>query len=272
MPIMTFSSQGPRATSRCRSLLSLRSTLIFWNTLAALCVTLFVAGCNKARPEGEFADEIPTTRTANMKAVFILVRDYPKHYEYCGAGFFISGDGYFLTAAHIFEKDPKAPYFAILDPEKPDELCPIEIVMQSPQQDCVLGRIKRATGEFLELAGDLPAPGSAIIAVGYGGRNGNALRIGNVSGRYLGDILELNIPTKSPFSAKSFPAIVTAPSLPEGYSGGPILNEVLKVVGLHSNNNEDEKLLRAIKSSKPVAVSVSLDLLIDAKSVTAQRR
>lgn len=269
---MTSSSRAPRAISRHRSLLSLHRTLTLLGKLAALCVTLFVAGYNKARPEDEKADELLTIRKTAMKAVFILVRDYPEHYEYCGTGFFISGDGYFLTAAHIIEKDPSVPYFAILDAERPDELCPIEIVMQFPQQDCVLARVKRAAGEFLELADDLPAPNSAIIVVGYSGRIGNTLRIGSMSGRYVGDILEFNIPAKPPYSAKSFPAIVTAPSLSEGFSGGPILNEKLKVIGLHSNNNEDENLLRVLRSHKPVAVSVSLDLLIKAKALAAQRK
>ena len=76
-----------------------------------------------------------------MSSTFILVQDYPTHYDYCGSAFFISEEGLFLTASHIFEKDNDGQYLAALNPENLDELTPFTVLQMFNELDIALCKI-----------------------------------------------------------------------------------------------------------------------------------
>lgn len=227
---------------------------------AAICIPfLTIAGMK---------DDKQKRSELSAKAVFILVKDYPDHYDYCGTAFFISKDGYFLTAAHIFEKDPTAKFFAILDPLRPRELTPFEVIKNAKLQDLLVGRILRTTEEFLELAGDLPMRGSSVLAIGYGGQEKPFLKISSAEGKFHGLIDPYQIPANPPFSAREYPALATAPAFPLGFSGGPLLDEDFKVIGVVSATDSDPQVLSLVGENKPVAISVSWNLLHHAYQIT----
>lgn len=201
-----------------------------------------------------------------MSATFVLVKDYPDHYDYCGSGFFVSRNGHFLTAAHIFEKEPRCPYFAAPNQANLDLMVPVQLIAMSLCEDVALCKVDWQPDEYYALASDLPTAGSMAYAVGYGGRERSAARIYRIDCEYLGDVRRHEIPANPPFSAKVFPSVLTFPALPPGFSGGPILNFDGNVIGLHSNTDYDENVLRAVGKKDPVAVSVCLDVLRGAYS------
>ena len=207
-----------------------------------------------------------------MSATFVLVKDYPNHYDYCGSCFFVSCDGHFFTAAHTFEKDADRPHLAAPNPANLDMLVPIKVIAISPSEDVALCKIDRQTDEYYALARDLPKAGSKAYAVGYAGRTGSAARIDKLECEYLGDVRRHEIPAQPPFSAKAFPSIITFPELPPGFSGGPMLDTDGNVIGLHSNTDGDASLLHAVAKQAPIAVSVSLDVLRGAYSRVIAKR
>ncbi len=204
--------------------------------------------------------------TGRMNTTFVLVKDYPNHYDYCGTGFFVSCDGHFFIAAHIFEKDADRPHLAVTTPANLVMLVPIKVIAMWASEDVALCKIDRQTGDFYPLARDLPKAGSKAYAVGYAGRTGAAARIDKLECEYLGDVRRHEIPAQPPYSAKAFSSIITFPELPPGFSGGPILDADENVIGMHSNTDGDANLLRAVAKQAPVAVSVSLDVLRSAYS------
>lgn len=201
-----------------------------------------------------------------MSAAFVLVKVYPDRYDYCGSGFYVSHDGHFLTAAHIFEKDPHCSHFAAPNPSNLGLLAPVQIIAMSPSQDVALCKADWNPADYLSLAADLPKPGSKVYALGYAGREGSVAQIHKIECEYLGDSTRHEIPANPPFSAKLFPSILTFPELPPGFSGGPIVDHDGNVIGLHSNTDYDENVLRAVGKKDPVAVSVCLDVLRGALS------
>ncbi len=203
-----------------------------------------------------------------MSATFVLVKDYPDHYDYCGSAFFVSTDGHFFTAAHIFEKEPRCNYFAAPNPANLDLIVSVKVIAMSYSEDVALCKVDSRPDNYYVLASDLPRQGSKAYAFGYAkaARVGVTGRVDKIECEYLGDVRPFEIAAQPPFSAKVFPAVVTFPVLPEGFSGGPILDYAGHVIGLHSNNCHDADFLGAVGKEEPVAVSVGLDILRGAYS------
>src|SRR5688572_4024132 len=99
--------------------------------------------------------------------LFVLVRDEPTLYDYCGTGFFISGLGHFLTAAHIVEKRENSIYLAATRPEDRSWLVSISLSAISLGQDLAGGRVDLLPEKHLVLADRLPNPGDTVYAYGY---------------------------------------------------------------------------------------------------------
>lgn len=202
-------------------------------------------------------------REVEFRAVFTLVKDYPDRYDYCGTAFFVSADGYFLTAAHIFEYEPTAHYFAILDPRRPQILTPFQLIWVSNKQDLVVGKIDVAVDYHLKLAESIPADDSEVSVIGYlrGSHKEGRLRLGRTFGKFLAYTDSYSIAAKPQLSEKDYPAIVSYPACAPGYSGGPLLDHDGNVVGLHSASDSDAAVLKILKKDTAVAISVHLKVL-----------
>lgn len=199
-----------------------------------------------------------------MSPAFVIVKDFPDKYDYCGTGFFISGDGLFFTAAHIFEKDPDCQkYWIAPNASDLDALVPFTIVCCEKSKDIALCRADYRPQEWLSLTPILPKRGDKVFSLGYSGRENNIGKIEVREGKFIAHSEELTIPEIPPYSPKIFPAIFFEGAIKEGFSGGPTLNEKGEIIGLHSLINSDENILSILNVTEAVSVSVRSDALIE---------
>ena len=106
-----------------------------------------------------------------------------------------------------------------------------------------------------QLAAKLPEIGARLYAVGWdSSHRGPDLRLKVVECEYIADY-DLGEMAQERASAKRFRAVITHPSLPPGFSGGPILDSDESVIALHNGTNP--KLTKAGRAGA-LAVNVSL--------------
>jgi serine protease Do len=162
-----------------------------------------------------------------------------------GSGFFISSDGYAITANHVIERGTS------IEIETDDgKNYPAKLVGSDPQSDIALLKVDGASGasgfRFVDIADEPPRIGEWVIAVGNPFGLGGTVTAGIVSARAR-DI--------SPGSYSDFIQI-DAP-VNQGNSGGPTFDVTGKVIGVNS----------AIVS--PTGGSVGIGFAIPAETVKA---
>ncbi|GGJ27679.1 S1C family serine protease [Deinococcus roseus] len=135
-----------------------------------------------------------------------------------GSGFFLTSDGYVLTAAHVALGDTNEP-LSVTTSDGKDH--PATLVGYDEIRDLAILKVKGSNFTPLKLASSAPKVGDGVVAIGNsrgafeGGRAGKVTRLG------------------ASLSA-SFPSSMVASSMPlaPGDSGGPVLNNQGEVVGV----------------------------------------
>ncbi len=162
-----------------------------------------------------------------------------------GTGFFISADGYALSAYHVVEGAK-----TLTGTTPNNKTFALEVVGFDAAHDLAL--LKYNTKEkvaFLPLSSGIPPIGESVLAIGNSGeqflqpRAGKLLSLDAVAGRadFPPDTLEMSAPLDS------------------GDSGGPILNSSGEVIGVVSYIRQDAKGLRSFA----VPVRQELPILAD---------
>jgi Trypsin-like peptidase domain len=191
--------------------------------------------------------------------------------EICGTGFLISSSGYFLTCAHLVEIYPSAIYSAALNPLNLEVLTPINFLSGSIRNDVIIGQLKNPADAPVLLASECCSDKNAPIhSIGYvggtfrepnGELNFRAREADKVCGTFIGYSESYTIAAGARFSEKNFPAVLSQPALPSGFSGAPVFDRSNRVIALHSNTNSDAQLTARFNNAKPFAASVSAEVL-----------
>jgi len=200
--------------------------------------------------------------------------------EICGTGTYVARPHMFITCAHLSEEYPGASYRAALDPENLVNQTAIEWLCMAPEVDLAVGITSDGPLGNVEI-GSTPMLGERVSGKGFQGGTFRepdgeytfvSRSMGSVAGNVTMHIPRLNVQAQGPFRAKSFPALVTDMVLPNGFSGGPILNEGHELVGVHSNMNTDRQLTGV---GQAVSVSVTIarvqEILASAVALYDQR-
>jgi hypothetical protein len=115
------------------------------------------------------------------------------HYIFYGNGFFINGQGYLLTAAHVLSQlTDSTPYIVLRTAMAPPRLLKLTLVAMDREHDVALLRATpnpfkgRYQVRFLPLAVQRPAPGRAVLAA--------ALRPSRLKDPYTFDVLNEDRP------------------------------------------------------------------------------
>ncbi|GEM44494.1 S1C family serine protease [Deinococcus cellulosilyticus] len=135
-----------------------------------------------------------------------------------GTGFFITSDGYIMTAAHVALGDTSEPLSVLTSQGKE---YPATLVGYDELKDLAIIKVKGNNFPTLQFSSSTPKVGDGVVAIGNsrgsfdGGRAGKVTRLG------------------ASLSA-SFPSNMVASSMPlaPGDSGGPVLNDRGEVVGV----------------------------------------
>lgn len=139
-----------------------------------------------------------------------------------GTGFFINKEGYVLTCAHVISNSVK---LWVSIPSNGMDKYDAEIISFYPEIDIAIIKVLNYNKkiEYLELDNsDKISPGEDVIAVGYPlGQDKLKVTKGIISGREMG-------------------LIQTDTPLNPGNSGGPLLNNSKKVVGINSSAYSSE--------------------------------
>lgn len=131
-----------------------------------------------------------------------------------GTGFFISGDGLLLTAAHVVDGTEEVEVKT-----REGLVVAVKVVRFDPSGDVALLKFPGKTENCLDIADDVPDTGSELFAIGYP----------------LSDDLSTSVSkgvTSGIREKDGLSYIQTDASLNPGNSGGPLLNESGEVVGI----------------------------------------
>jgi hypothetical protein len=190
-----------------------------------------------------------------LRAIFPIIKSYKDNaysplYSFIGTGFFISGNGEFLTAKHVFESNPlsEGQHYKIINISGGIKPFPVSEITLSEKYDIAIGKLKDMPESIcpLEISNENQPMNLDILTVEFSAtrskkmENGQialelrpSFRKGNVISYYQSDFPEA-LQTWS--LELSFPAL-------KGASGAPVVIERNGlVVGMIVQNIEKELL------------------------------
>jgi hypothetical protein len=185
-----------------------------------------------------------------MSAIFPIIRSSRINQieEICGTGFLISSKGHFFTCSHVIGPGTRVTYSAGIDPSNLRIRASIELTYRSSKKDIFFGKLSSYRGTPLSLVARAPKLGSLLRVDGYAGaliRSLNGVSIINsvqgpneIEATCIEIVHKCKIPQETydntTFPSRKFSALISSGSVPDGYSGGPVLDATGKVVALHS--------------------------------------
>ena len=180
-------------------------------------------------PAAQTAPAVQSVQTAALtraeaRALFVKTRPATFKLEIPGAGygtgFFISADGYALTAYHVVENTTKLDALTTKN-----ETLPLEVIGFDAAQDIALVKATSKTPlPFVKVALESPIAGQNVLAIGNSG--------GDFLQSRVGKLLKLDVTAdRADFPSGTFE--MSAPLAP-GDSGGPIFNVAGEVIGVTS--------------------------------------
>lgn len=210
-----------------------------------------------------------------MATIFPLIRLRRTSRSTAGTAFLIAGDGTFATAAHIQECAEDCEIRAAPDPDHLERAVPIRWLFRDNTSDLAVGKIEGDfTGSCLRFAAADPPSGTAVTALGFPHEEPCYFRNGKFNRRsaplerakceviaFVQDFVTAmpTGPNGVPISPKRFPALLTAPTISIGHSGGPIVDLAGAVLGIHSMLNDDKSSSAKMNGGQPFSISVSYD-------------
>ena len=142
-----------------------------------------------------------------------------------GSGIILSEDGYAVTNYHVVEGSTTVQ----VEVADTGDTYTAQVLGHNAEVDVALLKLEDAKGlEPAEIDTDLPDKGTAVHALGNGGGQGYISRVD-------GEVTRTNtrIVAQSETTAKELTGLIeTDADIVQGYSGGPLLNEKGKVVGM----------------------------------------
>lgn len=159
------------------------------------------------------------TQYARAGSTLLYVRAYYQSggLKATGSGFLVSGDGLALTAAHVVDKAARV---TVIGADGEELEC--AVVRSDPASDVAALRLPKGKYEFLTLAGEAPAGGAVLRAMGYPIKDTFIITEG------------LCASPGGTVSGKE--RMLVTCDIVNGMSGGPVLNVYGEVVGLCSGS------------------------------------
>lgn len=175
-------------------------------------------------------------------------------------GFFIQDTGIFMSCAHVFEKpDVPNPRYFFLPKERCSlsDVIEIEEIDQYPQYDLAIGRVPDWKSKPIPISNCEPKSGDKVVLHGY-------------PGRFLTKPREIAKPLITEMSVihgdfdytidahgREFRAIIASKTAPTGVSGGPLVDEQNKAIGVYSHWTPNH---RTVQANGGDAVSIHVKL------------
>ncbi|MCB2051599.1 MAG: trypsin-like peptidase domain-containing protein [Novosphingobium sp.] len=152
-----------------------------------------------------------------------------------GTGFVVDGDK-IVTNAHVVADQVLVPGLSIgIVPPQGGEVVPGRVIAVSPGNDLALIEATRPMNlPALAIAGGPPSDGAIVSAVGY------PMNVDRAQGLSIGDVLRPQPPVKSrgfisgERPSREFDSILHTAPIARGNSGGPLLDNCGRVLGVNS--------------------------------------
>lgn len=210
-------------------------------------------------------------------SIFPIFNTSAKNTGVLGTGFFIDGEGHFLTAAHVINALPKGSTLGYLGniPHSKfigKKFIPIEILAKDNDKDLAYGKIKEDTLPPLSLSESNPSIGESISLCGYPlpmiikSKNPETSSVLDVTAvrQYWQPTIMMDSVRKDFLYKKKFQSFLTQHAALPGMSGGPIFNLQSQVIGVISAN-----WTRRIPRPNGVNLNVENGIGIDLSEVNA---
>lgn len=158
-----------------------------------------------------------------------------------GTGFVVNGDT-IVTNAHVVADQVLVPGLSIgIVPPQGGEVVPGRVIAVSPKNDLALVQATRPLRlPALAIAGGPPADGAMVSAVGY------PMNVDRAQGLSIGDVLRPQPPVKSrgylsgERPSREFDSVLHTAPIARGNSGGPLLDNCGRVLGVNSFGADSE--------------------------------
>ena len=176
---------------------------------------------------------------ADSATVLIALFDESAEYIGLGSGFFVTDEGHVLTNAHVV-KDPNVHEIRIFGKSMPKNGDSARTIWVIPEHDiAVLKTTKPINVKPLRLMSQNVTKGENVWALGYPGKQINNMTIFGESFDKLDATLTTGIASRifdgsTSGSGKKYPIIQHTASISPGNSGGPLLDECGRVIGINT--------------------------------------
>ncbi|MEO1045160.1 MAG: trypsin-like peptidase domain-containing protein [Pseudomonadota bacterium] len=200
---------------------------------AALCAVLLLTMLPVQMAHAD-PEDIQASARSVVRVALIAMQGEEVFFLGHGSGFAVTPDT-IITNAHVVQPSTNDRSIIVgVVPSEGSEIYRSRIVAYSPQQDLALIRIEQGSLEPISIFGQQVGDGSDIVAIGYPGAVDRALGLTD------GDKVEPGTPIKTTGtisggrSNREFATFTHTAAVARGNSGGPIVDECGRVVGVNS--------------------------------------
>jgi trypsin-like peptidase len=204
-----------------------------------------------------------------MTAIFPIIRSSRINQEehICGTGFLVSRQGHFFTCSHVIGSGTWIMYSAAADLSDLKNRVSLEFIFRSKRKDIFFGKLSKYIGPLLTLVDCGPKSGGMLRIVGY-----TDVLVQSQSGVYASRSLKEPDPIEAAHLAnvdrcdipegtydnirrpcRKFSAVISSGSVPDGYSGAPVIDAMGRVVAMHCGTCSHP----TINNGDPIMVHVS---------------
>ena len=184
-----------------------------------------------------YADAVARITESIFPIIFVSEQDNLFTTGVTGTGFFVDGDGLFLTVDHVMSRGLAGSTMYYYG-KVPDAVCQpaveIEHVTSDPPRDLYLGRVARDYLQPVELSYEPVRPGDSVCLSGYPmavvGTNQHGALVGNIR-RYWQPTFVIDA-AHAVINNRIYDGYIVQHTCLRGMSGGPVFDMQGKVRGM----------------------------------------